>query len=209
VTQFGVAKPNEHPEDEHMDAQLYSCGSLAPKLKRGGGCMDHGFTRAKEAWEMSDGAVFLLREVSAIESMQPLVVKNFEKLADLTYVDHFKHSNVLKETVFKSLKDIINNVGKKKFRGYVETFLDPTFRNAKNLESQNMAISAQDFILFLEKTYGENIFKAILESHDDRYIAELKTYKEQGAMMQNQDFVYPPRPQAPADMVMTKAPWAK
>ena len=43
---------------------MYSCGSLAPKLKRGGGCMDHGFTRAQEPWEMTDGAIYLLRELS-------------------------------------------------------------------------------------------------------------------------------------------------
>ena len=24
-------------------SQMYSCGSLAPKMKRGGGCMDHQF----------------------------------------------------------------------------------------------------------------------------------------------------------------------
>lgn len=66
-TQFGVAKPqidsgagHSHGaeaggrrvqgdgDDGHSNNQLYSCGSLAPKLKRGGGCMDHGFQRAKE-----------------------------------------------------------------------------------------------------------------------------------------------------------------
>jgi len=30
---------------DHENKVLYSCGSLAPKLKRGGGCMDHGFHR--------------------------------------------------------------------------------------------------------------------------------------------------------------------
>ena len=39
-TQFGVAKPIDA---DHENKQMYSCGSLAPKLKRGGGCMDHGF----------------------------------------------------------------------------------------------------------------------------------------------------------------------
>jgi hypothetical protein len=46
---------------------MFSCGSLAPKLKRGGGCMDHGFARPKELWELSDGCVFILMEMSAIE----------------------------------------------------------------------------------------------------------------------------------------------
>jgi len=66
--------------------------------------------------------------------------------------------------------------------------------------------------LALERTYGENIFKAIVEAHDDRYLAELKKYKEHGAAAQHQDFVYPVRNPAagvPAELVMTKAPWAK
>jgi len=40
-TKFGVSEPKF--DKEHTDKQMYSCGSLAPKLKRGGGCMDHGF----------------------------------------------------------------------------------------------------------------------------------------------------------------------
>ena len=69
-TQFGVAKHKHHHhanDDEHIDGQMYSCGSLAPKLKRGGGCMDHGFTRAQEPWEMTDGCIYLLRELSTLE----------------------------------------------------------------------------------------------------------------------------------------------
>ena len=54
---------------------MFSCGSLAPKLTRGGGCMDHGFTRDKELWEMSDGTIFLLREISRVENQHDLVVK--------------------------------------------------------------------------------------------------------------------------------------
>lgn len=29
----------------HTDKTMFSCGSLAPKLQRGGGCVDHGFAR--------------------------------------------------------------------------------------------------------------------------------------------------------------------
>lgn len=37
----------------------------------------------------------------------------------------------------------------------------------------------------MEKTYGENIFKAIVESHDDRYVNDLKNYKEAGDRAKN------------------------
>lgn len=36
---------------------MYSCGSLAPKMRRGGGCADHLFRRPAEPWEKADGCV--------------------------------------------------------------------------------------------------------------------------------------------------------
>lgn len=45
TTAFGVALPKRPavPDAKHTDQTMFSCGSLAPKLK--GGCMDHGFSR--------------------------------------------------------------------------------------------------------------------------------------------------------------------
>ena len=34
---------------------MYSCGSLAPKLKRGGGCMHSDYRKPTEPWEVADG----------------------------------------------------------------------------------------------------------------------------------------------------------
>ena len=34
----------------HTDKTMFSCGSLAPKLQRGGGCVDHGFARWVGGW---------------------------------------------------------------------------------------------------------------------------------------------------------------
>jgi hypothetical protein len=31
----------------------------------------------------------------------------------------------------------------------------------------------------MEKTYGQGIFKAILESHDDRFIKDLERFKQE------------------------------
>lgn len=83
------------------------------------------------------------------------------------------------------MKKILENIGKKKFRGFVEIFLDPAFRTAKVLEHQGMALAAQEFILCLEKMYGEGIFKAIVEGHDERLVADLRSFKEAAARLQN------------------------
>jgi hypothetical protein len=104
--------------------------------------MDHGFTRPKEPWELSDGAVFLLREISKMDENLEFVKQNFESLSSLASIDHFRHSHFLKENVFKSILAIVKTIGKKPFRPYVEIFLDPTFRAGKNKSSQNVAFLA-------------------------------------------------------------------
>ena len=48
TTTFGVAAQRAARANDanlHTDQTMFSCGSLAPKLQRGGGCVDHGFAR--------------------------------------------------------------------------------------------------------------------------------------------------------------------
>ncbi|CDF37864.1 unnamed protein product [Chondrus crispus] len=60
-TKYGAASKLARDNDAslHTDQITYSCGSLAPKLRRGGGCMDHGFAREKRPWEEADGGMRL------------------------------------------------------------------------------------------------------------------------------------------------------
>ena len=194
--------------------------------------MDHGFVKPKEQWEMSDGSIFLLRECSKVDFMHDLVIKNLDNLSNLCFIDTFKHSNVMRQNLFKSLAKILTQMGKKKFRAYIELFIDPTFRVARSLDNSeaNMNISAQDFIITMEKSYGENIFRAIVEGHDDKLLPALQSIKEEGQRQVPTDFIYPGFNHQPpsafglgsgkgpvagqlniedSDLMMTKAPWAK
>lgn len=98
VTQFGVAPPRaDSPMDsprsprverhvvdpKHSDATLFSCGSLAPKLSRGCGCMDHGFVREQEPWEATDGALWLAVHVvvAAPAEWLPVLLPKFVEVA--------------------------------------------------------------------------------------------------------------------------------
>ena len=77
---------------------------------------------------MSDGCVFLMGEVARVRlgkdkkqdtKAVALVLKHLMSLADLGYVDHFKHAAVLKENLYKVMIELITDksgVGKKKFR---------------------------------------------------------------------------------------------
>ena len=58
---FGVVRRAESGQADvplqdvaHTNQQMYSCGSLAPKMKRGG-CMDSTFHRTSQPWERSEG----------------------------------------------------------------------------------------------------------------------------------------------------------
>ncbi|CAI2359487.1 unnamed protein product [Moneuplotes crassus] len=171
---FGVVRPIDNEEEKHADQQLFSCGSLAPKLKRGGGCMDHGFTRDKEPWEHSDGCIYLVRELSRTKRAA-LVANYLDSLSELGFVDHFKHSAHLKENLFKSIKTIMHNL-KKKFRPFLEMFLDPLFRNIKH-QNRNCAAAAEDCLFAMESQFGKNIFKAILESENPSFAEEFARIK--------------------------------
>lgn len=96
--------------------------------------MDHGFTRAQEMWELSDGSIHILRELCLTKDEQGMgyVVKMLEKVQDLGYIDHFKHSANLKENLFKSLIAILKTIDKKQFRDLIEQYLDISFRNSRH-----------------------------------------------------------------------------
>lgn len=65
-TGYGAAAKLARDNDVelHSGQIMYSCGSLAPKLRRGGGCMDHGFSRPRQPWEEADGGIRLWRRIA-------------------------------------------------------------------------------------------------------------------------------------------------
>lgn len=131
VTTFGVAAERSmraNDQELHTDQTMFSCGSLAPKLKRGADCCgDYGLNRPAEPWESSDGSVYLLRELSGI--VPAAVVEFIPVLADLANLTHFAHCLTLHETIWKCLPIIAQNIGKKDFKSHLELFLDPLFKD--------------------------------------------------------------------------------
>lgn len=73
--------------------------------------MDYGFRRPKEAWEASDGAVTLLRELS---SAAPETVPEFlPELAQIAALEHFEACRSLQTTIWKQLPQIAQGLRKK------------------------------------------------------------------------------------------------
>jgi hypothetical protein len=133
--------------EAHTDSQLYSCGSLAPKLKKKAGagrigCSNCGITRPKQPWEATDGCIYLIRELtetcSQPDSLLPplsddLLLPLIQEMADVCRVSHFPQADDLRATLWRQLPGMMNDVGKVRCkRLYLEVFLDLLIRNLES-----------------------------------------------------------------------------
>lgn len=170
--QFGVAKnvDGSVPDQKHTDQQMYSCGSLAPKMGRGnsgGGCMNAKFRRPSEPWERTDGSVYLISELSQffpseITPVLPLIVKA------LSY-KHFPQHLVFLETVCKQLPKIANRIGKRSFKMHLEIFFDHIFR-AISCDVQLTVAAGEECLIQLGKFLGFGILRGRIENYNPNYL---------------------------------------
>jgi hypothetical protein len=127
--------------EAHTDTQLYSCGSLAPKLskttKAGAGrigCGNCGIDRPKAPWEATDGCIYLLREiclrVDQIPALQNdgdtnILIPLLTELTDVCRLQHFPQAEDLRATLWRQLPVMAQALGKQRFnRRYLDLFLD-------------------------------------------------------------------------------------
>lgn len=125
--------------EAHTENQLYSCGSLAPKLRKAGagriGCTNCLINRPKQPWEATDGCLYLLRELIEICNqpdsihVDPLtddiLLKLMEEVIDICRVSHFPQADELRATLWNQLPRMMLAIGKIRCkRLYLEVFLD-------------------------------------------------------------------------------------
>jgi hypothetical protein len=150
-------KALQNNEEAHTDSQLYSCGSLAPKLKKKAapgkgriGCGNCDVTRPKQPWEATDGSLYLIRELVETcsqddSTLTPLSDDLFlpllKKVADVCRVSHFPQADDLRATLWRQLPSMMEAVGKQRCkRLYLEVFMDLLMRN---LESRTASAISQ------------------------------------------------------------------
>lgn len=83
--------------------------------------------RTKEPWEVSDGAVHLVREIAA--TSPDVAAPLLPRLADLARLRHFEHSAKLRETIWNCLPLLADRLGKTRFKRGLEGLLEPLFRD--------------------------------------------------------------------------------
>ena len=174
--------------DQHTDSQLYSCGSLAPKLKKKAGagrigCSSCAVNRPKQAWEASDGAIYLLREyigatheTTTDSKLMPMI----ETMMNVCRVSHFPQGNDLRMTLWRCWPCIAQSLGKRRFKQmYLEIILDPLLQNAQHGSPLSIH-AAEQCIVELSNFVGLSIFRHRLpEESQRRFVDELLLREQQ------------------------------
>ncbi|XP_014671947.1 PREDICTED: uncharacterized protein LOC106812561 [Priapulus caudatus] len=166
---FGVAKRARDNDPElHSNQLMYSCGSLAPKM-RAGGCMDHQFRRPPEPWEVGDGCVHMMAELASISECSKEVFDLLPVLAKASGLHHYHQHYVFLESLCKQLPIIAKGVGKKIFKTHLELFLDPVFY-ALSCDNALASSAASTCLNELSKLLGPSILRARVENFNPKYL---------------------------------------
>ncbi len=152
----------------HTDQQMYSCGSLAPKMRRGG-CMDDSFHKAAQPWEKSHGCVYLIGELTKQPVFHDRLAGYLPILAEAARHKHYSQHLLYLETVVKYIPTIARNLGKKLFKAHLELLLDPLFY-ALVCDSSQTRQAAADCIATLNTLLGRMIMRGRIEQHNPRYL---------------------------------------
>lgn len=173
---FGVVKRlRDNDMELHTNQTMYSCGSLAPKMGRGGGCSDHKFRKPSEPWEYADGCVHLVAELSQINDLSAQICELLPLLHETVSHRHFTHHVCILESLCKQLPNVCKGIGKKLFKQYLELFIDDIFYSltCENILTES---AASECLKLLSNMLGNSIFRARIENFNPRYLAQLDAH---------------------------------
>jgi len=167
--------------DKHTGNQLYSCGSLAPKLKKGSvtkkrhmGCSDC-IVGPPALWEITDGCLYLLRELFLLDVLTKSQQIHFlSQTIEVCRVKHFPQADELRTTLWRVLPDICNFVGKTLVkREFLHLFLDLLVENALSQYASNLSVcEAQKCITALSNLVGKRLLLGRIEDDSQRIATE-------------------------------------
>ncbi|CAG0878691.1 unnamed protein product [Darwinula stevensoni] len=174
---YGVKKRlRDNDKELHTDKQMYSCGSLAPNMGRGGDCiggLDRNLRRPPQPWEMADGCVHLLGELSQISEATGSLPTVLPLLAEAAQHHHYAHHICFLETLCKRLPGIAQGLGKKVFKSHLELFFDPIFY-ALGCENALACSAASHCLQQLSQFLGPKVLKGRVENYNPSYLNQLE-----------------------------------
>ena len=166
---FGVAMADD---PAHTNQVMYSCGSLAPKMGRGGkapgagGCSaSHHFKRPSQPWERTDGAVRLFMELSDVNDTKSDLLPMVRKISSATRKRNFEHHKHLLETIYKCIPMIFRRLTKIKIKPFINDFFDGLFYGLKS-DNNLLKAASVECLQSLSLLLGPNILKGRIEMTD-------------------------------------------
>ena len=171
---YGVVKRlHDNDPSLHSNQQMFSCGSLAPKMRRGGGCSDHTVKRPSEPWEMTDGCISLLGEMSSVEQAHIYVINVLPLVVTAAEHKHYIQHVHLLETICRELLKIAVGLGKRLFKPHLEQFFEPVFA-ALNCDNALTKVAACDCLDGISKFIGPNILRGRIEQYNGSYLHQFE-----------------------------------
>jgi len=126
------------------------------------------YARASHPWELADGCLYLLGDISQIpgydKELHPMVPAILRAVQHRTYSQHL----LLMETLCKILPCLITGIGKRPFKEYLSQFFEPIFYS---IESENTSTSSAGRVCLKElcTVYGPNIIRSRVELYEPRF----------------------------------------
>ncbi len=162
----------------HSNTQLFSCGSLAPKLhksaNRVAGCSDCMVTRDRRPWESTDGAVFLVRELIVTlddDALVPLI----DQVIEAVRHEHFVEADELRRTAIKVFTALAG-LDKKRFkRHYLSRVLPTVCRILERGDhaSRLVHFDAECWIRHVRSIVGDGILRGRADEMVGSWAADL------------------------------------
>ncbi|ROT82029.1 uncharacterized protein [Penaeus vannamei] len=171
---YGVVKrKRDNDMDLHSNKQMYSCGSLAPKMGRGGGgCSDCRFRRPPQLWEKADGCLYLASELAGIPEAAPNILECLPLMSEAVRHKHYTSHVTLLETLCKTLPHMAKGLSKRVFKSHLHLFLDAIFY-ALECENALTSSAASQCLTQLSQFLGPNILRGRVEEHNPSYLRAL------------------------------------
>ncbi|KAH7972884.1 hypothetical protein HPB52_018467 [Rhipicephalus sanguineus] len=159
-----IKKLHDNDPALHTNQPAYSCENLTP---RAGLPTDWNYRKPSEPWELADGCIHLIAELSQVPQVSTSVAEFLPALSEASRHRHYAHHVVLLETLCSQLPNIVKGVGKRVFKVHIELFFEPIFYSL-NCENALTSSAASQCLNQLASLFGPSILRARVEQWNSR-----------------------------------------
>ncbi|KAH6926961.1 hypothetical protein HPB50_024298 [Hyalomma asiaticum] len=164
-----IKKLHDNDPALHTNQPTFSCESLIP---RAGLPTDWNYRKPPEPWELADGCIHLISELSQVPQVSTSVAEFLPALSEASRHRHYAHHVVLLETLCSQLPNVVKGVGKRAFKMHLELFFEPIFYSL-NCENALTSSAASQCLNQLSSLFGPSILRARVEQWNSRYLEQL------------------------------------